>query len=57
VPCQDQPSVEGSNIRFGGGSVDLFASHSGSTYTTKFEARHTPVSKLVVGHTLPAGQA
>jgi hypothetical protein len=52
---QGQPSVEGSNIRLGGGSVGVFASHSGSTYTTKVDAADTPVSTLVVGHTLPAG--
>src|SRR3979411_3274100 len=28
-----QPSVAGSNIRLGGGSVGVFASHSGSSYT------------------------
>jgi hypothetical protein len=52
---QGQPSVEGSNIRLGSGSVDVFASHSRSSYTTKVNGSHTPVSKLVVGHTLPAG--
>jgi hypothetical protein len=52
---QGQPSVEGSNIRLGSGAVGVFASHSGSSYTTKVNASHTPVSKLVVGHTLPSG--
>ena len=52
---QGQPSVEGSNIRLGSGSVGVFASHSGSTYTTKVDASDTPVTKLMVGHTLPAG--
>ena len=33
----------------------MFASHSGSTYSTKVNATDTPVSTLVVGHTLPAG--
>ena len=37
----DQPSVEGSNIRLASGSVGVFASHSGSTYTTKVNARRT----------------
>jgi hypothetical protein len=50
-----QPSVEGSNIRLGSGSVGVFASHSGSTYTTKVNARSTPVTHLVIGHTLPDG--
>jgi hypothetical protein len=52
---EGQPSVQGSNIRLGTGSVGVFASHSGSTYTTKVNASHTPVSHLVVGHTLPSG--
>jgi hypothetical protein len=51
----DQPSVAGSNIRLGTGSVAVFASHSGSTYTTKVNATSTPVHKLIVGHTLPRG--
>src|SRR5205085_10589309 len=51
----DQPSVEASNIRLGSGSVGVFASHSGSTYTTKVNARRTPVRRLFIGHTLPAG--
>jgi hypothetical protein len=51
----DQPSVEGSNIRLGTGSVGVFASRSGSTYTTKVNATHTPVSRLVIGYTLPRG--
>src|SRR5205823_11966096 len=49
-----QPSVAGSNIRLGSGSVDVFASHAGSTYTTTVDATDTPVRDLVVGHTLPA---
>ena len=42
---------------FGSGSVGVFASHSGSSYTTKVDASHTPGSKLVVGHTLPSGSS
>jgi hypothetical protein len=51
----DQPSVAGSNIRLGDGSVDVFASRAGSTYTTKVDATRAPVRKLVIGHTLPRG--
>jgi hypothetical protein len=51
----DQPSVEGSNIRLGRGAVDVFASHSGHSYTTKVDATHTPVRELLIGHTLPRG--
>jgi hypothetical protein len=47
-----QPSVEGSNIRLGRGSVDVFAAHSGHRYTTKVDASDTPVHELLIGHTL-----
>jgi hypothetical protein len=50
-----QPSVRGANIRLGSGRVGVFASHSGSTYTTKVNATHTPVTRLRIGHTLPSG--
>jgi len=50
-----QPSVAGSNIRLGSGSVDVFASYAGSAYTTKVDASKTPVRHLVIGHTLPPG--
>ena len=42
-----QPNVEGSNIRLGRGSVDVFAADSGDRYTTKVDARRTPVRKLL----------
>jgi hypothetical protein len=51
----DQPSVAGSNIRLGRGSVGVFASHATAGYTTKVDATRTPVRKLVIGHTLPHG--
>jgi hypothetical protein len=51
----DQPSVAGSNIRLGDGSVVVFASHSRARYTTKVDATRTPVHELVIGHTLPRG--
>jgi hypothetical protein len=54
VPDQ-QPSVAGQNIRLGDGSVDVFASHAGSVYTTKVDATHAPVTTLTIGQTLPAG--
>jgi hypothetical protein len=49
----DQPSVEGSDIRLGRGSVDVFAAHAGNRYTTKIDASRTPVHELLIGHTLP----
>ena len=48
-----QPSVAGSNIRLGDGSVGVFASHAGRHYTTKVDAKALPVDEVVVGHTLP----
>jgi hypothetical protein len=50
-----QPSVSGSNVRLGNGSVGVFASHAGATYTTKVDATRTPVGDLRIGHTLPRG--
>jgi hypothetical protein len=50
-----QPSVEGSNIRLGNGSVGVFASHSGNSYTTKVDATRAPAQDLLIGHTLPRG--
>ncbi|HZC52485.1 MAG TPA: hypothetical protein VE441_08320 [Mycobacterium sp.] len=50
-----QPSVRGSNIRLGDGSADVFAARSGSVYTTKVNAATVPLTKLLIGHTLPRG--
>ena len=51
-----QPSVAGSNIRLGDGSVGVFASRSGDGYTTKVDA-HAPEAKHgLIGHTLPRRQ-
>jgi hypothetical protein len=50
-----QPSVAGSNIRLGDGSVDVFASHSGTRYTTKLTVHGLSLRSLEIGHTLPAG--
>jgi hypothetical protein len=51
----DQPSVAGSNIRLGNGSLDVFASHAGSTYTTRITVHRLALRSLEIGHTLPAG--
>jgi hypothetical protein len=50
-----QPSVAGSNIRLGDGAADVFASHAGSTYTTKLIVHGLHLHSLEIGHTLPAG--
>ena len=49
-----QSSVAGSNIRLAGGAVDVTATHSGSTYTTRV-ALGVPLSGFTIGHTLPNG--
>jgi hypothetical protein len=50
-----EPSVAGSNIRLGDGSVDVFASHAGSQYTTTLRTGRLGLRSLWIGHTLPAG--
>ena len=41
------PSVSGANIRLGAGALAVFASRSGSTYTTKAQLTGSPVRRLV----------
>jgi hypothetical protein len=48
-----QPSVQGSNIRLGGGAADVFASRSGNRYTTKVSLDRLHV-RLTLGAVLPA---
>jgi hypothetical protein len=48
-----QPSVSGTAIRVGTGSIDVAATHSGSTWTTTVTSRLS--CTLHVGATLPAG--
>jgi hypothetical protein len=50
-----EPSINGTNIRLGGGSVDVDASRDGATYTTHVVARIQV--QLTLGHTVPAGAA
>ena len=50
-----QQSVQGADIRLGGGSADVHASRDGSTYTTTTDTSDTPVAELRIGHTLPHG--
>jgi predicted RecB family endonuclease len=51
----DQPSVAGSNIRLGAGSLDVFASQGGSTYTTRIDASSVGVRRVRIGYALPRG--
>ncbi len=50
-----QPSVAGSNIRLGRGSLDVFASHRGRNYTTTLAIHGLKLRSLSIGQTLPAG--
>jgi hypothetical protein len=51
-----QPSVAGSNIRLGvHGSLDVFAAHAGSRYTTEVSVHGLQLRSFQIGQTLPAG--
>jgi hypothetical protein len=47
-----QSSVAGSNIRLGGGALDVAASRAGSTYRTEATPR-VALRRFLIGHTLP----
>ena len=49
-----QPSVQGSNIRLGTGSADVFASHSDGRYVTKVSLDGLRLHRLLLGATLPS---
>ena len=50
-----EPSVAGSNIRLGNGSLDVFASRAGNHYTTRLMVHGLRLSSLQIGQTLPRG--
>jgi hypothetical protein len=50
-----QPSVAGTNIRLGNGSVGVFASHAGRRYTTQLQVHGLQLRLLEIGYTLPTG--
>jgi hypothetical protein len=50
-----QSQVAGRDIRLGGGSADVSASHAGTRYVTVTDTRSAPVTTLQIGHTLPRG--
>jgi hypothetical protein len=53
---QGQTSVRGQDIRLGGGSADVRATHAGSTYQTEIDTgKGVGADEVVIGHTLPAG--
>jgi hypothetical protein len=53
---QGQTTVRGRDIRLGGGSADVAATHEGSTYRTEVDTgKGVGAHEVVVGHPLPAG--
>jgi hypothetical protein len=50
-----QPSVAGTNILLGNGSLDVFASHSGNRYLTTMQVHRLHLRSELIGHTLPRG--
>jgi hypothetical protein len=53
---QGQTSVEGRDIRLGGGSADVLATHQGDVYRTELRVgRGVGAEEVVIGHTLPHG--
>ena len=53
---QGQTSMQGRNIRRGGGSADVLASHDGDSYRTEIRTgRGVGADEVTIGHTLPHG--
>jgi len=53
---QGQTSVQGQDIRLGGGSADVLATHAGSSYRTEIDTTTgVGADEVVIGHTLPSG--
>jgi hypothetical protein len=53
---QGQTTVQGSDIRLGGGSADVRATHVGDAYRTRIDVgKGVGAHRVVIGHTLPAG--
>jgi len=53
---QGQTSVQGRDIRLGGGSADVLAAHDGDAYRTEIRtSRGVGADEVTIGHTLPHG--
>jgi hypothetical protein len=50
-----QPSVQGTDIRLGGGSADVLAAHSDRRYWTTTDTHGVALRTFWIGHTLPRG--
>jgi hypothetical protein len=53
---QGQTSVQGQDIRLGGGSADVLATHTGGRYRTEIDiTKGVGADEVVIGSTLPSG--
>jgi hypothetical protein len=53
---QGQTTVQGRNLRLGGGSATVRATHVGDTYRTRIDVgKGVGAHRVTIGHTLPAG--
>jgi hypothetical protein len=53
---QGQSTVQGTDIRLGGGSADVLATHHGSAYRTEIAVTaRVGARSVTIGHTLPRG--
>ena len=53
---QGQTTVSGRDIRLGGGSADVRATHAGDVYRTVVDVgKGVGADRVSIGHTLPAG--
>jgi len=53
---QGQTSVQGQDIRLGGGSADVLATHTGNQYATEINtSQGVGADQVVIGHTLSHG--
>jgi hypothetical protein len=50
-----QGSVQGQDIRLGGGSADVLATHAGNSYSTEITTTGVGTNNVIIGHTLPSG--
>jgi hypothetical protein len=53
---QGQTSVQGQDIRLGGGSADVLAAHTGSSYRAEINTtKGVGADEVVIGYALPSG--
>ena len=54
---QGQPSVAGSHILLGQGSLNVFASHLANRYLTKIQVHRLQLRSMMIGQALPMGSS